>query len=205
MPTMTENGTERRVVAATLETRERRDDAPAGPGTIVGYAAVFNQDTRVWDFDERIAPGAFAEALRSKPDTRALFNHDPSLVLGRTLSGTLRLFEDARGLRFENDLPDTQVARDLFALIQRGDVSQSSFGFSVAEDEWQRDLEIPIRTITRIGTLYDVSPVTYPAYDQTEVSARALAMARGVSESEALAAAGAIELEAAIEETRSVG
>jgi HK97 family phage prohead protease len=169
---------ERRAVHEAIELRA--DDASA---TISGYAAVFNQETVIggslWGFREQIAPEAFDEAIKTD-DVRALFNHDPNYLLGRTESGTLRLKADKKGLRYEVDLPDTAQAKDVRTLIARGDVSGSSFGFIVEEDEWdEREVKkgkLPLRTI-RKAALFDVSPVTYPAYPQTSVSARSKAEA----------------------------
>lgn len=127
-------------------------------------------------FRERIAPGAFAEAIR-EDDVRALFNHDPNLILGRTTAGTLLLAEDETGLRYEIDPPETQWARDLMVSVERGDISQSSFGFSVVREEWQAPSspnELPLRTILE-ARLYDVSPVTFPAYEETTAEARSAA------------------------------
>lgn len=182
--------------AATVGDRERRtlsaeplelrsDDATA---TIAGYAAVFNQETIIgggsWGFREQIHPDAFDEAVKTD-DVRALFNHDPNYLLGRTENGTLRLRVDKKGLRYEVDLPDTAQARDVKTLIARGDVSGSSFGFTVEADEWdEREVKqgkLPLRTITK-ASLYDVSPVTYPAYPQTSVSARGKAEAAAEAE-----------------------
>jgi uncharacterized protein len=162
---------ERRSVAMRVEVRQDEQDRPA---VLSGYAAVFGSTTEIAGlFKERIAPGAFADAAK-RDDVRALFNHDSNYVLGRTTSGTLRLVEDERGLRYDVDPPETQWARDLMVSVARGDVSQSSFAFEVTEEEWdygQRG-EMPIRTIKAVK-LYDVSPVTYPAYEATTVSARA--------------------------------
>lgn len=153
--------------------------APAG--TLTGYAAVFNSDSeRLSDggggaFIERIAPGAFGGALTN--DVRALANHDSNMVLGRTKAGTLRLAEDAKGLRFDVTLPNTQAARDVLELVRRGDMSQCSFGFVIGAERWEtrRDAGKPVdvRVITSIKRLYDVSVVTYPAYPETTVTARA--------------------------------
>lgn len=148
-----------------------------GEPTVRGYAAMYNAETVIAGlWREQIAPGAFATALDGSDDVRALFNHDPNFLLGRTKSGTLRLSEDKQGLRYDVDLPDTQQARDVRELIRRGDVTGSSFGFRIEEDEWddtplKRGL-LPLLTIRKVE-LFDVSPVTFPAYPQTSVSARA--------------------------------
>lgn len=146
---------------------------------LTGYAALYNVETEIAGFfRERIAPGAFEDAVQTD-DVRALFNHDPNFVLGRTSSGTLQLSADHRGLRYDVEPPDTQWARDLMVSVDRGDVTQSSFGFVVPDggDEWTReDGKLPLRTI-RKAQLYDVSPVTFPAYAETTVSARAQAQA----------------------------
>ena len=164
---------ERRAVAlegAEIETRAE------GTKTLRGHAAVFNQLSEdLGGFREQIQPGAFADAIE-KDDIRALFNHDSNYVLGRNVSKTLRLKEDARGLAIEIDLPDTQMARDLAVSIERGDVSQMSFGFSVrpgGQDFAKDDSGQMIRTLKRVR-LYDVSPVTFPAYPQTDVAMRDL-------------------------------
>lgn len=152
---------------------EARED---GKRRIVGHAAVFNQLSEdLGGFREQIAPGAFAEAI-DKDDVRALYNHNPDFILGRNLAGTLKLAEDARGLAIEIDPPDTQIARDLLVSLDRGDINQMSFGFSVRPDgqNWAKDdAGQVIRTLTRVR-LYDVSPVTFPAYPQTDVASRAL-------------------------------
>lgn len=148
--------------------------AEKGPAKIVGYAARFNEVTEICGFfREKIAPGAFRECAE-KDDVRALFNHDPNKVLGRTSNGTLRLSEDEVGLRYEITPPDTQEARDLMVLLERGDVSGSSFTFDMGagDDEWDDDEAMPMRTIRRISSLYDVGPVTFPAYPTTSAGAR---------------------------------
>lgn len=142
---------------------------------IVGYAAMFNRDANIAGiFIERIAPGAFSAAI-GRDDVRALFNHDDNLVLGRTKAGTLRLTEDATGLHYEIDPPDTSLARDLVVSIERGDVSQSSFAFRPTREQWDETGDLPVRTILE-AELFDVSPVTYPAYEDTEVGVRARAL-----------------------------
>ncbi|MCG5239534.1 HK97 family phage prohead protease [Azospirillum doebereinerae] len=148
-----------------------------GARRLVGHAAVFNQlSDDLGGFREQIAAGAFAEAI-GKDDVRALFNHDPNFVLGRTASNTLTLAEDARGLLIDIVMPDTQTVRDLVvAPIERGDVSQMSFAFGVRPggQDWAKDDEgRNIRTLKRLR-LFDVSPVTFPAYPQTDVAVRSL-------------------------------
>lgn len=154
-----------------FELRAAVDDKPP---MLVGYAARFNSwSDDLGGFKERIRPGAFKNALM-KSDVRALYNHDSNqLPLGRTPK-TLRLLEDTKGLLVEIDLPDTQQARDLQTSINRGDVSQMSFGFIVAEngDEWKEKDGETRRTITEIRELFDVSPVVFPAYPQTKIAVR---------------------------------
>jgi hypothetical protein len=153
-----------------------------GQPQIVGYAAVFDQaSTDLGGFVEYIQPGAFADVLATQPDVRALWNHDPNFVLGRTTSGTLQLVEDDHGLHMTITPPSTQWARDLLVSIQRGDVSQSSFAFRVAADgeTWHHSQRgLPARTIVRVAELSDVSPVTYPAYSSTHVDVRAIEIAQ---------------------------
>ena len=158
---------------------KRADGAPV----IVGYASVFyvpgdpGTAYRMWDdIEERIMPGAFDRAVREGDDVRGLFNHDASHVLGRTKSGTVRLSVDAKGLRYEIDPPDTQAGRDTVKLIERGDVSASSFGF-IPEDttyrEEAREGKSSLYVIERNSVrLFDVSPVTFPAYEGTEATTR---------------------------------
>lgn len=136
--------------------------------TITGYAAIFNAlSEEMWGFREKIAPGAFSETLSG--DIRALWNHDTSIVLGRTRAGTLRVAEDDRGLRIEIDAP--QSAHQQIEALERGDVDQMSFGFRATGEEWTNDDHGPIRTLTGIELL-EVSPVTFPAYPATSVSVR---------------------------------
>jgi HK97 family phage prohead protease len=149
-----------------------------------GYAALYNVESQLlgW-FVERIAPGAFDHADMS--DVLALFNHDENRVLGRNTSGTLRIFLDERGLGYEIDLPDTATGNEVYELIKRGDIRQSSFGFSADVDTWDNSGVTPIRTINRFSRLYDVSPVTTPAYLDTSVAQRSF---------KATGAAGSVEI-----------
>jgi HK97 family phage prohead protease len=143
---------------------------------IAGYAALFDTETTIAGaFRERIAPGAFRQAVQSD-DIRALINHNPERVLGRSKSGTLRLEEDAKGLRFEIDPPDTEAARELVTLIERGDVTGASFGFQARGEDWDHGTKPPLRTITD-AALFDVSVVTFPAYPDAGVALRSMAAA----------------------------
>lgn len=152
-------------------------DGAEGARSIGGYAAVFNTRSALLGgtFIEQIATGAFDDVMGD--DVRALFNHDPNFVLGRTVSKTLVLSLDTRGLSYTINPPDTQTVRDMvLAPIARGDVSGSSFRFRVAEDgdEWRQEGQLIVRTIHRFQKLIDVSPVTYPAYDESHVAQRSL-------------------------------
>jgi uncharacterized protein len=137
---------------------------------LTGYVATFNNETRISDFSETIAPGAFKASLAGGGDILALANHDPKQVLARTKSGTLRLSEDTRGLKFEIDVPDTTTGRDILALATRGDIGGMSFGFTVDKDgeSWSGET----RTLKSV-TLHEVSVVSsFPAYSGTSVQAR---------------------------------
>jgi uncharacterized protein len=151
-----------------FELRKAEDDKPK----IEGYSAVFDQlSDDLGGFREKIAKGAFAKSI-TEDDVRALFNHDSNYVLGRNKNGTLKLVEDDHGLKVEIEPPDTQFANDLLKQIERGDINQMSFGFVTRADEWDdKDKEIPIRTLRDVE-LWDVSPVTFPAYPQTSVSVK---------------------------------
>ena len=152
---------------------EVRMDGGNDDEKIVGYAAVFNSFSQpIFGFRETIKPGAFKKTIRES-DVRALINHDPNYVLGRTSSRTLRLSEDEKGLRYIVTPPDTTFARDLVVSIKRGDITQSSFGFSVVKDHWTGESPNMTRELLEVK-LFDVSSVTYPAYLQTEVSVRSL-------------------------------
>jgi HK97 family phage prohead protease len=164
---------ERRFVGATVEVRAKDE----GGYRMLGHAAVFGDlSENLGGFRERIERGAFHKVLAASPDVRALFNHDPNLVLARTHAGTLSLDEDPKGLAYDADVASTSYASDLRVLLERGDVSQSSFAFRVADDSWTEDPETGglIRTIHEYAALYDVSPVTYPAYPTTDAGLRDL-------------------------------
>jgi len=163
---------ERRVMAIDdIELRVTDDESPK----ITGYAAKFNKwSLDLGGFREKIQKGAFDEAVE-KSDVRALKNHDPNLLLGRTSSGTLRLNTNARGLGFEIDPPDTSTGRDTVTEIRRKDITGCSFSFTTAEDDWKylEDGRVE-RTIIKVDELFDVGPVTYPAYPDTTVAARSM-------------------------------
>jgi uncharacterized protein len=144
--------------------------ASEGEANVIdGYAAVFNSKTTIGDdwWTEEIAPGAFSDAIGG--DVRALFNHDWNNVLGRTKSKTLKLSEDERGLKFEVDLPNTSFAKDLVESLKRGDINQCSFGFYPTEETWDYNVEPAHRTINKVE-LFEVSVVSIPAYEDTEVA-----------------------------------
>lgn len=167
------NEMERRTVTLEEVRIEKRED---GKPRLVGHAAVFNQLSEdLGGFREQILPGTFAEAIE-KDDIRALWNHNPDHVIGRKAAGTLTLAEDARGLAIEILPPDTQTGRDLVTLMERGDVNQMSFGFSVRPggQDWAKDDNGQVvRTLKRVR-LFDVSPVTFPAFPQTDIAVREL-------------------------------
>ncbi len=165
------NSRQGRQLRSTPQQFRTRDD---GDDLIIeGYFAVFDSPYVLWDgATEIVKPGAFAGCLSG--DIRALIDHDTRLVLGRTKAGTLTLREDARGLygtiKINRDDAD---AMSLYARVQRGDVDQCSFGFDIEEEtfvdlgggqcRWE---------INKVNPLYEVSVVTYPAYEETAVKAR---------------------------------
>ena len=131
--------------------------------TVEGYASVFNSMSEdLGGFREIILPGAFSEVLDN--DVRALYNHDSNYLLARTTSGTLELKEDDKGLYYRFEMPNTSYGNDMLELFRRGDLSQSSFGFTVEKDSWRMEEGQHVRYIERVGSLFDVSPVVYPAY-----------------------------------------
>lgn len=122
---------------------------------------------------EQIASGAFVESLSAR-GVVGLWSHDTSQVLGNTKSGTLRVFDGTKEMRFELDIPNTSVGNDAWELIQRGDVDGVSFGMRVTKDKWSTEkrgeLKIYKRSILN-AELYEISPVAFPAYPANEVSA----------------------------------
>ena len=148
----------------------RSDDAGLH---VVGYAAVFNQETDIGGmFREVIAPGAFSEAI-GRDDVVFLINHD-GLPLARTRSGTLKLTQDDHGLRMETTLdPDDPDVKAIAGKMKRGDLDKMSFAFWPEVQEWDDGQDVPLRTVKK-ARLYDVSIVTTPAYDGTEIAIRSL-------------------------------
>lgn len=166
------DGAERRFFAPDLKI-EVRAEGEEKPATIEGHAAIYNSVADLGWFHEEILPGAFDEVLND--DVRALFNHDPNLILARSVNGkgTLTLSVDERGLKYAFEAPDTTAGRDLKTNIELGNISQSSFGFRVKEDIWHHREGMPdLRQVVKYKRLFDVSPVTYPAYTDTTVAKR---------------------------------
>ena len=175
---------ESRFLSAQIEVRAAEGKEP--PDKVFGYAAKFNVlsenlGSDLYQFREKIEPGAFDDVLND--DVRALFNHSNDHILARSKNGegTLSLGVDEVGLWYEFEAPDTQAGRDLMTSIKRGDVDQSSFSFTVDEagQDWEESQEgdgpmIATRTIKRVRRLYDVSPVTFPAYPDATVAVRSL-------------------------------
>jgi HK97 family phage prohead protease len=152
------------------DNRERRSapiELRAQGRRLTGYCAVFKVPAKIGTFTEIIKPGAFRNSLSR--DILALQDHDPSKVLGRTKSGSLRLSEDTRGLQFDLDLPETQAGRDVLALAERGDIGGMSFGFEAIDEHWTNE----IRELRAIR-LHEISVVSaWPAYAETVVAVRA--------------------------------
>lgn len=140
-----------------------------------GYAAKFGVVYDLGDFTEEVALGAFDGADTS--DVVALFNHNADLVLGRNGAGTLRLSPDETGLDYEVDLPDSPNGHNVAEAVRRGDVRQSSWGFTVDRDSWGTRNGKMHRIILRVKKLFDVSLVTIPANPDTSVAKRSLEMA----------------------------
>ena len=140
-----------------------------------GYAATFdNLSHDLGGFKEKINRGAFSRSLKSNVDVVALSEHDAHKgVLGRTKSGTLRLKEDNIGLRFELDMPDTNLGRDVATSVQRGDLDSMSFGFVAQDDDWDKNGTEVIRSLKDVD-LFDISAVCFPAYPGTSVQMRSL-------------------------------
>ena len=165
---------ERRMVSAPVEIETREDGTI---GSIHGYAIVYNKDSEDMGFIERVAPGASKKAL-GRSDIRGLKNHDPSLIFARQ-GVNLKLTEDKKGLRYDATPIDTRNFKEIAEEVRTGLLTGQSFGFTILADEWKDlDTDHPKRTITEIGEIFDVGPVTFPAYQDTDVGLRSLKDAR---------------------------
>jgi hypothetical protein len=172
-----------------LKTEVRAAEAEGKP-MIEGLAAVFDQETVIGNwFREKIKPGAFDEVLGKNPDVVAAWNHNWEIVLGRTLSGTLKLASRDDGLHYSILInSEDRGAMDKYSIVKRGDVFQSSFAFYVKSEEWEYppegSTELPLRIITEIEQLFDVSPVTFPGYATTTAAVRSKSIKDQQSHSE---------------------
>ena len=175
-------GIERRFTSVTATPRGgtsrltfRATTRQGSHGTLFGFASVFWDGTdgtqyRIDQYTvERILPGAFDRALREQHDARALFNHSADNLLGRVSAGTLRLSANRIGLRYEVDLADTRVGTDVAKLVERGDLSGSSFAFIPTRTTWKTEGALEIREVRDLD-LFDVGPVVFPAYEGTATS-----------------------------------
>lgn len=166
---------EKRALTDGLELRMAATDGEQR--TAQGYAVLFNSAANIYDlWVEEFAPGAFAKSLEDR-DVIALHSHDVARVVGRMNAGTLTLREDAKGLAFENPLPDTTDGRDLAVQIERGDIAGMSFGFRAVKQSWDDTVTPPKRTITE-AELYEITYSAMPAYEDSEVGLRSLEAAR---------------------------
>lgn len=187
----------RRIALAGAELELRADGQADGAKApmIVGYASVFDSLSEdLGGFREIVKPGAFTRSLRDGADVRALVDHDPSRILGRSSAGTLRMQVNAKGLRVEIDPPDTTTGRDILTSINRGDVDGMSFAFRTVLDEWRMEGPVVIRELLDVD-LVDASVVTFPAYPATEVGVRSLeAYRKAAAGAEAVGHAGLMRM-----------
>jgi len=180
MPTKNDNK-ERRTIHTPV-TVEKREDGTIK--SIVGYPIVYGKDSEDMGFIEQVAKGAAGNAL-GKSDIRGLKNHDPSLIFARK-GVNLQLFEDDHGIRYEATPIDTHNFREVAKEVDLGLLDGQSFGFTILSDEWtDLDKDTPRRTITEIDMIFDVGPVTYPAYTDTTVALRSLDDIKKVAETSA--------------------
>ena len=187
MPEPKIDGRETRAIVTPLELRAAADGAER---TGHGYAALFDTWTDIGGmWRERIAPGAFTKSLQER-DVLALHSHDSGRVVGRLGAGTLTLREDAKGLAFENPLPDTSDGRDLIVQLERGDVAGMSIGFVSVRSEWDETKDVTERTILE-AMLFEITYTAYPAYRDTEVALRSLEQIRDERRDHNRAGAGA--------------
>jgi HK97 family phage prohead protease len=140
---------------------------------VEGYAIVFNSESRdLGGFTEVVKENALDKALERNTDVLALYGHDYQNVLGRQSADTLQLEKDERGIKFTLDLPNTQLGRDVYTLVERGDLKGNSFGFTVEKDSWDKKGDKVIRTIEQVRDLFEISIVSLPAYEATELVKR---------------------------------
>ena len=166
---------------------EIRLDEDSKETRVSGYAALFDTDSRDLGFRETISKRAFDGRLED--NVILTFNHDANLILDRNMGGTLKLSIDERGLRYDATLPNTTTGNDVAELMKRGLLYESSFAFTVEEDDWSKDGDVTRREIKKIGRLVDVSIVGVGAYANTDV---------------ALRSKETFEMEATVEETPQV-
>ena len=171
-------GAERRYLSQPLEYREEGEEK-----RFEGYAVIFNSETDLGWFTEEIRDGAFEDVMDD--DVRGLFNHDPDVILGRNKSGTMKLSVDKRGVKYSIDYnPNDPDHVRVMEKVKRGDVSQSSFAFGIKDAVWETRDGRDHRVITKLSRWYDVSPVTYPAYQDTTVAARSFEQVKKENEPE---------------------
>lgn len=186
---------EQRFVRGSVASVRAAEGEGAKRAVIAGAGIVFNKETviggRHWGFREIIAPGAFTKSLTSE-DQRSFFNHDPNLILGRRSAGTLRVSEDETGVHYEVDAPDTSYANDLAVSLERKDVTGSSFIFRTTKEEWTEPAadsdEMPLRRILE-AELYELGPVTFPAYEDSTASVGARSKSEAIHEARTAARA----------------
>lgn len=171
---------ERRTFTGTVIARAEGEEMPK---VIGGIAAVINSVTDLGYFEEVIEQGAFDNALSKEYDIRCLFNHEADLILGRTTAGTCSVFVNGDGNLEYTWVPDYDNPTHMSVVrsIMRGDITQSSFAFTIKDQSWSESEKygsMGKRSIKTIEDLYDVSPVTYPAYQDTEADARSVVALR---------------------------
>lgn len=157
----------------SVELRAYKTEEEESRMLVEGYAIVFNSESRdLGGFTEVVKENALDKALERNTDVLALYGHDYQNVLGRQSADTLQLKKDERGIKFTLDLPNTQLGRDVYTLVERGDLKGNSFGFTVEKDSWDKKGDKVIRTIEQVRDLFEISIVSLPAYEATELTKR---------------------------------
>lgn len=157
----------------SVELRAYKTEEEESRMLVEGYAIVFNSESRdLGGFTEVVKENALDKALERNTDVLALYGHDYQNVLGRQSADTLQLEKDERGIKFTLDLPNTQLGRDVYTLVERGDLKGNSFGFTVEKDSWDKKGDKVIRTIEQVRDLFEISIVSLPAYEATELTKR---------------------------------